>query len=246
MEQVLSVANGTVLWLLATLIIAVVVVQALLYLRMTLAFSNDYAILTAGERRRIYKTATINSIGPAVAVFFVAISLVSMVGGPVTLMRVGVIGSAIFEFVAADQGAKAAGATLGTDSYTLQAFTASVWVMTLGGMGWLISTFVMTKSLDRTQEQLSMSNPQLIRALGGVTPVAIFAVLGLSTAVDKTWFSSVTVAWDDLAAILTGAGTMLVLGRLGRRWPWLREWAVGFALIAGLAAGYATGLAPAN
>ncbi len=35
---------------------------------------------------------------------------------------------------------------------------------------------------------------------------------------------------------------MLMLGRLGRRWPWLREWAVGFALIAGLAAGYLVGL----
>ncbi len=106
MEHVFSVANGPVLWLLAGLIVGTVVVQALLYLRMTLRLSNDYGILTRDERLRVYKTATINSIGPAIAVFFVAVSLVAMVGGPVTLMRVGVIGSAIFEFVAAEMGAK--------------------------------------------------------------------------------------------------------------------------------------------
>ncbi|KRW93766.1 DUF5058 family protein [Paracoccus sp. MKU1] len=241
MEHVFSVANGPVLWLLAGLIVGTVVVQALLYLRMTLRLSNDYGILTRDERLRVYKTATINSIGPAIAVFFVAVSLVAMVGGPVTLMRVGVIGSAIFEFVAAEMGAKAAGATLGTDSYTLQAFTASVWVMTLGGMGWLVSTFLMTKSLDRTRDKLSVGNPQLIRALGTATPVAIFLTLGLGAAVAKTGLAEITVAWDDLAALLIGAGTMLVLGQLGKRWLWLREWAVGFALIGGLAAGYLVG-----
>lgn len=38
MEQVLQIANGPVLWLFATLVIGVVVVQSLLYLRMTLDF----------------------------------------------------------------------------------------------------------------------------------------------------------------------------------------------------------------
>lgn len=106
MEHVLQIANSPVLWLFAILVVSVVVVQALMYLRMTLSFSKRYAILTPDEVSRIYKTAAINSIGPAVAIFFVAVSLVAMVGSPVTLMRVGVIGSAVFEFVAADQGAR--------------------------------------------------------------------------------------------------------------------------------------------
>lgn len=241
MEQVLQTANGTVLWLLAALIIAVVVVQSLLYLRMTLAFSNRYGILSGEEKKVVYKTAAINSIGPALAIFFVALSLVAMVGGPVTLMRVGVIGSAVFEFIAADQGAKAVGAELGSDGYTLRAFAASVWVMTLGGMGWLVTSFFMTKSLDRAQDRLALSNPQLIRAAGTATPIAIFFVLTANAVIDKNWLSNISVAWDDLAAIFTSAICMLALHQAGKRQAWLREWAVGLSLIAGLAVGYATG-----
>lgn len=238
MEQVLQTANGMALWLFALLVVSIVVVQALMFLRMTLNFSNRFGILTPAERGIVYKTATINSIGPAIAVFFVAVTLVAMVGGPVTLMRVGVIGSAVFEFVAADQGAKAVGAELGTDSYTLEAFTASVWVMTLGGMGWLISTFFMTKSLDRAQDRMSASNPALIRAIGTATPIAIFSLLGANAAIDKSWLSNVTVASDDLIATISAAAAMILLHAAGKHRAWLREWAVGFALIGGLAAGY--------
>lgn len=243
MEDIFRVANGPVLWGLAILVVSVVVVQALMYLRMTLYFSERFSILSPDERRIVYKTAAINSIGPAIAIFFVAVSLIAMVGGPVTLMRVGVIGSAVFEFVAADQGARAMGAELGTDSYTLQAFTASVWVMTLGGMGWLLTTFFMTKSLDRAQDRMAVSNPTLIRAIGTATPIAIFFLLGANAAVDKTWLTNITIAADDLAAVATAAIAMVVLNAAGKHRAWLREWSVGFALIAGLIAGYAVGQA---
>lgn len=63
MEQVLQIANSPVLWMFAILVIGVVVVQALMYLRMTLSFSSRYSILTPDETSRIYKTAAINSIG---------------------------------------------------------------------------------------------------------------------------------------------------------------------------------------
>lgn len=237
MEQVLQIANGPVLWLFATLVIGVVVVQSLLYLRMTLDFSDRYAILTPEERRIVYKTAAINSVGPAIAIFFVAVSLMAMVGGPVTLMRVGVIGSAVFEFLAADQGAKALGAKLGADSYTLQALTASVWVMTLGGMGWLLSAFLLTKGLDRAQNKMSVSNPGLIRAVGTATPVAIFGLLGVNAVIDKTWLSNFKFELDDMAAVVVAALCMVILHMMGKHRAWLREWSVGFALIAGLVAG---------
>lgn len=65
-----------------------------------------------------------------------------------TLMRIGVIGSAVFEVYASAQGATAMGVQLGTEAYDLQAFTNSVWAMTLGGAGWLVATLVFLK-LDR-------------------------------------------------------------------------------------------------
>ncbi len=238
MEQVSSVANGGVLWALSVLIVGLVVVQALVFMRMSLRFSDRFGILDAHEKRTVYTTAAINSVGPAVAVFFVAISLIALVGGPVTLMRVGVIGSAVFEIYAANQGAVVAGAQIGTDSYSLTAFTASVWAMTLGGMGWLVTAFLFTRRLGNAQATLKKRNPALLIIMGSVTPIAIFAVLTVGTVIQKSGLADISVKRDQLCAVLAAAAGMLVFRTLGTRWPWLREWALGFSLIIGLAAGY--------
>lgn len=148
MSDYLTVANSLVMWLIAMAVVPLVIVQAMLYLRRALAFSKRYDLLSDKERSRVYKTALITSIGPAVAVFIVSVSLVALIGGPMTLMRIGVIGSAVFEVYASAQGATAMGVQMGTEAYDLQAFTNSVWAMTLGGAGWLVATLVFLK-LDR-------------------------------------------------------------------------------------------------
>lgn len=241
MEEVLSVANGPVLWILALLIISVVVAQAIMYLRMTLNFSNQFNILSKEDKSVVYKTAIINSIGPAVAIFFVAVSLMTIVGGPITLMRIGVIGSAHFEAAAAGIGAEVVGAKIGTDSYTLTAFAASVWIMTLGGMGWLITTLLVTKKLDQAQDKLSVSNPALVQAAGTATPIAIFVILAANSAIKKEWLSNIDISVDKLIAIITSAVLMFVLHQVGKKISWLREWNLGFSLVAGIAAGFFSG-----
>ena len=109
MDDYLSVANSPVMWILALAIVTLVVVQALLYLRRALTLSRDFDLLTSEETSRVYKTATITSVGPAIAVFIVSVSLVALIGGPITLMRIGVIGSAVFELYASAQGATVPG-----------------------------------------------------------------------------------------------------------------------------------------
>lgn len=238
MEEVLKVANGPVLWILALLVISIVVVQALMYLRMTLGFSDKYNILTPEDKGIVYKTAVINSIGPAVAVFFVAVSLMTIVGSPITLMRIGVIGSAPFEAAAAGIGANAVGAKVGTDSFTLQAFTASVWIMTLGGMGWLITTMLMTKKLDQAQDKLAVSNPALVQAAGTATPIAIFFIMSANSVMPKKWPKELVFSPDSLVAMVTSIVLMVILHQAGKKQAWLREWGLGFSLIAGVVAGY--------
>lgn len=243
MEDVMAVANSPALWALSILIVSLVVVQALLFMRMTLRFSDRFGVLSAEDKRTVYQTAVINSIGPAVAVFFVAVSLIALVGAPVTLMRVGVIGSAVFELYAANQGAAAAGAQIGTDNFTLQAFTAAVWAMTLGGMGWLVTAYLFTRRLGNAQATLKKSNPALLITMGSVTPIAIFGVLVIGTVVSRTGLASFSVSVSDLCAVVAAACSMLLFAVIGRRWPWLKEWGLGFSLLIGLAAGYLAGQA---
>lgn len=112
MDDYLSVANSTAMWVLALVLVSIVVFQALMYLRHALAFSDKFGLLTPEEKARVYKTATITSIGPAVAVFIVSVSLVALIGAPMTLMRIGVIDM--------------------LKNYTLPSIYAAVFMMFLG------------------------------------------------------------------------------------------------------------------
>lgn len=240
MSDYLSVANSPVMWLIAMVVVGLVVVQAMLYLRQALTFAKQYQLLTDDERRRVYKTATITSIGPAVAVFIVSVSLVALIGGPMTLMRIGVIGSAVFEVYASAQGATAMGVQLGKEGYDLQAFANSVWAMTLGGAGWLIATLVLTKRLGQAQAKMQVKSPRMLLIMGAITPAVIFLVLSFNAVMNKTSLSNIVFEWDKLVAALAAALSMLLFLKLGKKWPWLKEWSLGFGLVIGLFAGHIT------
>lgn len=242
MNEVLTIANSPVMWGLALFVIAIVVAQAGIFTRIALAFSDKFGILSKHEKSVVYKTATITSIGPAVAVFFIAISLIAIVGAPVTLMRIGVIGSAYYELYAAHQGATAAGAEIGTDSYTLQAFTASVWAMTLGGIGWLVGALVLTKRLGDAQSKLRQSSPRALLIMGAVTPTAIFLVLTANTVMNKTSLIGISIEQDKLVAALAAGLSMIMVRMIGKVYAWVREWGLGLSLVIGLVAGYLTSL----
>lgn len=242
MDDVLAVANSPTMWLLATLTVLVVVVQAIMFIRLAVRFSKRHQILTVSEQRTIYKTATVNSIGPAMAVLFLAIGLINVVGAPITLMRIGVVGSAFFELYAADQGAIAAGAQVGQASYDLTAYTSSVWAMTLGGLGWLISAFFMVKRLDNAQQKLNKSQPLALLIVGSVTPISIFTLLMINQfATRQAWFDF-EISPDKLMAALASALSMFFFQQISKDIPWLKEWALGFSFVIGLVVGYCTHL----
>lgn len=240
MDDYLSVANSRALWIMALLLVAVVVVQALLYLRHALAFSNRFDLLSPEEKARVYKTATITSIGPAVAVFIVSVSLVALIGAPMTLMRIGVIGSAVFELYASAQGANALGVQLGKEGYDVQAFTNSVWAMTLGGAGWIVATLILTKRLGSAQAKMQASSPRTLLIMGMITPAVIFLVLSINAAFNIKGLGNIQIEADKLAAALGAALSMLAFRQIGKSQPWIREWSLGFGLLIGLAAGQIT------
>ncbi|TCP61069.1 uncharacterized protein DUF5058 [Rhodovulum bhavnagarense] len=236
MDDLRSIMNDPVIWAIAAALVALVVMQAFLFIRLALRFSGRFSILSDKEKSVVYKTATINSIGPAVAIFIIAISLISIVGAPITLMRIGVIGSAVFELYAAGNGAKAAGADIAGDM-TLQAFTAAVWAMCLGGAGWLVSTMFFTWQLGKAQGKLRKSSPQALLIMGAITPTVIFFVLMMNEILDKKPATPL-IGIDKLAAAATAAISMVVFRQLGKVAPWLKEWGLGFSLLLGVIAGY--------
>jgi hypothetical protein len=235
MEAVMQVANSPVLWILALASISIVLWQTWLYFKMAGDYVKHTHVITSEEIRTSMKVGVISTVGPAVAVFTVAVVLIGLIGGPITLSRIGVIGSAAFESLASSAGS---GGTVGTPDFTFSLLATASWVMAIGGSGWMITTFFLTKGLDATQEKMKSSNPEMIRLVGSIAPFMVFFVMGYGECMKK--IKAPAPSFGVLAALIAGAVTMYGVNKIGassQRLNWLREWSMGFAVIAAMIIG---------
>lgn len=231
MEQVLKVANSFPIWIIAALVIGIVIFQAVVFIRLASKTAPSVGLTTL-EVRSVVRTGAISSLGPSFAIIIVAISLITFLGNPVTLMRIGIVGSAPIETVGASLGAQAAGSELGSSIFTEQAFTTAVWVMCLGGMGWLLVTALFTKSLGKFQEKISRKNSN-VRLLSIVSTAAMIGAFGYFGAGQMIRGINETVVF--IAAFLVMPVIIWASNKF--KMNWLREWSLGLVIVVGLSIG---------
>lgn len=231
MEQVLKVANSFPIWIIAALVIGIVIFQAVVFIRLASKTAPSVGLTTL-EVRSVVRTGAISSLGPSFAIIIVAISLITFLGNPVTLMRIGIVGSAPIETVGASLGAQAAGSELGSSTFTEQAFTTAVWVMCLGGMGWLLVTALFTKSLGKFQEKISRKNSN-VRLLSIVSTAAMIGAFGYFGAGQMIKGINETVVF--IAAFLVMPVIIWASNKF--KMNWLREWSLGLVIVVGLSIG---------
>lgn len=231
MEQVLKVANSFPIWIIAALVIGIVIFQAVVFIRLASKTAPSVGLTTL-EVRSVVRTGAISSLGPSFAIIIVAISLITFLGNPVTLMRIGIVGSAPIETVGASLGAHAAGSELGSSTFTEQAFTTAVWVMCLGGMGWLLVTALFTKSLGKFQEKISRKNSN-VRLLSIVSTAAMIGAFGYFGAGQMIRGINETVVF--IAAFLVMP--VIIWSSNKFKMNWLREWSLGLVIVVGLSIG---------
>ena len=126
MNETMKIANSPVMWILSLLIIANVIFQSIVFYRLANNRVKTTNLLKPEQVKKALKIGVIGTIGPAFAVFAVAIALIAQVGGPLTFARVGIIGSAAFELIAAQIGS---GGTAGTPEFLPQMLSAAAWIM---------------------------------------------------------------------------------------------------------------------
>lgn len=238
--DVLAVANSPVLWICALGVFGVVIVQSLIYMRAARKVAPAVG-MTPDELRISFRSGAVAAIGPSLAVVLVAIALLALFGTPAVLARIGLIGSAAYETGAANIAAGTAGAELGGDTYTQQVFAIAFFAMSLGGAMWMLATLIFTPLLKRGGHRLTKVNPLIMTVVPAAALLAAFISLGMAEAPKST---------AHALTLLTAGGAMgacLLLARILRR-PWLREWGLGIAILAGLFTAYAAhtaGLGPA-
>lgn len=236
MKETLLIANNPIMWILALIIIANVVVQCFIFYRLANKHVKETSIITPKQVKEAFKIGFIGTIGPAFAVFAVAVALIAQIGGPLTLARVGIIGSAAFEMIAAGIGS---GGTAGTPDFAPKMLSAAAWVMTLGGAGWLIVVFFATKHIDKLQVTIKKANPLTIAYMSVFAPFIIFFSLAYKEVINKGLLAKqVTIA--PLAALIAGALSVVAVNIIVSKdssKKWLKDWAMGFAVIAAMVVG---------
>ncbi len=232
MNEVMKLANSFPLWIIASLIIAAVIFQAVIFIRIASKAAPSVG-MTGNEVKSAIRTGAISSLGPSFAIVIVAISLITFLGNPVTMMRIGIVGSAPIETVGASLGAQAAGSELGSSNFTELAFTNAIWVMCLGGMGWLLFTALFTKSLGKIQGKLAgkSNNVQLLGIVSTAAMIGAFAYFGSGQMIKGINETVVFLAAFLIMPVIMWASTKF-------KASWLREWSLGLVIVVGISIGY--------
>ncbi|MDD3708594.1 MAG: DUF5058 family protein, partial [Aminobacterium sp.] len=142
-EAVLQAANGWGVWAIAIAIVVIVLIQSLLYIRLSFKTADQIGFPREKCVQGL-RAGAISAIGPSIAVFIVMVGMMSVVGGPITWLRLSIIGAAPTELTAATVGAEALGVKFGSADYDIQALATSWWTMTINGTGWLLVTALFT------------------------------------------------------------------------------------------------------
>lgn len=152
--------NGE-MWIFASLLIAVVILQAVLFLRLALRVNKKHQYFTREEIGHFLKMGSLSVLGPAFSV--VAISLIAMVGIGLTFMRVGVIGAASYEMMIATTAAETIGVPFGSPEFSesvlvqllvshVFTFLSSYAILIAVGMSVLVAYFFYRRDVRRDEE----------------------------------------------------------------------------------------------
>lgn len=231
----MSLANSPAMWVFSLLIVAAAIIQSVLLFRLARRYIRRTQLLTETEIKTCLKTGGVVSIGPALSVFVVALSMISMLGAPFTLMRIGMIGSASTELTAAGIGAEAAGVTLGVDALTGKAFTAALWTCAFMSCGYLIFVPLVTRGIGKALNKviIPVEGKKLSWLAWGISallPLLIFLALSFIQASKST---------VHLITLLVSAVLMLLFNLLSKKLhkKWLSQWSMCLSVLGGIVTG---------
>jgi len=237
MEAAMQLANSPVVFIIALLVVGVVIFQGITFIRLATRTSESVG-MTKSEVKSAIKVGAINAIGPSLGIIIIAVSLITLIGNPLTLMRIGIIGSAPIESMGASLAASAFGTELGAADFSEKAFVTVVWVLCLGGAGWLLVTALFTKSLGKLEKKMTGSSKRkglpIMSIVSSAAMIAVFANFSIGETI-KGLDTTLIVVISVITMLLV---TFIANSRKGLNW--LNEWSLGISILVSLTVGYFT------
>lgn len=170
-------------WFFCSLIIALVVFQAILFLRNALQFNKLHHVLSEPEVKSVMQIGVISAIGPACSIIIVALGLMRMVGPAITFMRVGVIGSASWETQMAGIAAQTLGVEFGTPQITESVMTLCIFAMTMGSAPYILNTIFTVKTMDKAMIKASGNKHSFMPTFSLAAAIALMTYMTANSSV---------------------------------------------------------------
>lgn len=227
----MEIANSPIMWVACGLAIAVVIAQAVIFLKRAYS-AGEKVGLTEKQMKKAMKSSAITSIGPSVVILSGMLSLLITVGGPIAWMRLSMIGSVMFEAIAAGIGTNVVGVTLGTDTLTNEALGMALWTMVLCSIGWVIfATFSATR-MDKIQHKISGGDTKKLIAISTGAILGVFAAMVGQHLVKVYDFTahSFSLHKNFVAAVLGGV-IMAIMLKVSKNKPALKEWNLTISIL---------------
>lgn len=180
--------------------------------------------ITETQMKKAIKSSAITSIGPSIVILSGMLSLLITVGAPMAWMRLSLIGSVMFESVAAGMGTASVGVKLGADELTPLALTMATWTMIIGSIGWVLFATFASSRMDKIQHRLSGGDPKKLMAISLAGIIGAFCALSAQ--------NLVRLNKGSLACVI-GAAIMGILITLSEKKniAWLKEWNLTIAIL---------------
>lgn len=227
----LQIANSAPMWIACGIAVLVVIAQSVLFLTRAYAAGPKVG-LTDKQMKAAIKSSAITSIGPSVVILSGMLSLLVTVGGPMAWMRLSMIGSVMFESLAAGIGTQTVGVTLGTDTLTNEALAMAIWTMVLCSIGWVIfATFAATR-MEVVEQKLAGGDTGKLMRISTSAVIGVFCAMSAQHIIKVVNFQEGTVALhpNALACVLGG----LVMGicmTVSKKVPALKEWNLAISFL---------------
>lgn len=236
-EKVLQIANSWGLWLCAFAAISLVLLQALLFTR--LAFKSAEKIGFPKEKcMQGLRSGLITAIGPSIAVLIVMVGMMSILGGPITWLRLSMIGSAATELTAAKLSAEAIGVTFGSPEFDGIALSNAYWAMAINGIGWLLMVSLFASRMEVIRQKMGGGDARWLSLIGLAASLGAFAYLN-SEALFKSFIATskgIVGGFAPALAVIGGMFGMLLMLKLSKKMTWLKEYSLGIAMLIGMIA----------
>lgn len=227
MQNYLDIANSGIVYLLTSLVIIFVLIQSIIFLRMAWKRGVELGI-TKEKMLKTVKSSCVFSIVPSLPIVISLIAIAPVLGIPFSWLRLSIIGSAPYELIAADIGAKSMGVEkLGADGYTASVFANSMWVMTIGIIWGLLLCIFFLKKYQNKMKNIQKNDSKWMTIFINALFFGMLSVF-IGPPIVKGGLA--------LAVLLSSAFIMVGLTYIAKKIKinWLNEFALSISMVAGM------------